>query len=771
MSCIEEDIPETMSGLQTVSVPLFVSIDKEDGTKAISAIEDKICNLWVIQFNGTLPSSKIIGEPTYIENYDQFAGDVNLVATESPCAICFVANTFEGPGVFDINARTTVEDMLNLRRVISNESQLLGSSSYTIFNDWMEQKIEAGSPVNVALKRNVAKVEVTVSVCGEALGRKMKITNLQYSSVPSVSYYVTDRAEGSELTSPFPLLQNFSKVNYPLIAWADEDQDNSMTLTAYLPVNMRGKGQGTYEKDKNKFAPDGATHLIVNAVFGDEGQFPITYTFYLGEDMVSDYDLKPNHSYKYNFNINSIGDADSDSRVTDWGVVKFTDTEKYPLSNSYILNPNPTEGQWRRFQIPLEKANIFWGDQGYENNYNNRLDQGDGWECFILASDFAVTDDNFKIESQNGTKDDKYFEVSVKSGVKGNVIVAAGKGNGQVSWSWHLWITDYDPYGAFDLTALQGQYIYSVPGGAVHRYADNKTGTFWTKESNSDVFIMDRNLGAYSDKYSVAGVPAYQGFIYYQYGRKDPFFVSADMYKIGKDKLKREPYHEEVTMAYSVMNPLSYIDQKDNSNESWIYEEKYNHIENLWNDPLKNKDGRSGMKSMFDPCPPGYRLPEPDVFNDLKYNRAVYSADINDKKVPPAGQETNTTNVPYDPRAIGLERGFALYKDVKGVQYWPYENDGGQIPGEVIFFPAMGHHKEVELVDEIPVYIFKSAANKGTWMSLWTSIPSNGHEGKRLFGREGSINKDGNKIGAGNMNTTVSALKARAHPVRCITDN
>lgn len=142
MSCIEEDIPETMSGLQTVSVPLFVSIDKEDGTKAISAIEDKICNLWVIQFNGTLPSSKIIGEPTYIENYDQFDRKVNLVATESPCAICFVANTFEGPGVFDINARTTVEDMLNLRRVISNESQLLGSSSYTIFNDWMEQKIE-----------------------------------------------------------------------------------------------------------------------------------------------------------------------------------------------------------------------------------------------------------------------------------------------------------------------------------------------------------------------------------------------------------------------------------------------------------------------------------------------------------------------------------------------------------------------------------------------------------------------------------------------------
>lgn len=51
-----------------------------------------------------------------------------------------------------------------------------------------------------------------------------------------------------------------------------------------------------------------------------------------------------------------------------------------------------------------------------------------------------------------------------------------------------------------------------------------------------------------------------------------------------------------------------------------------------------------------------------------------------------------------------------------------------------------------------------------------TYTPDKEHKGKRLFGREGSINKDGT-IGAGNMNTTVSALKARAHPVRCITDN
>ena len=107
---------------------------------------------------------------------------------------------------------------------------------------------------------------------------------------------------------------------------------------------------------------------------------------------------------------------------------------------------------------------------------------------------------------------------------------------------------------------------------------------------------------------------------------------------------------------------------------------------------------------------------------------------------------------------------------MKGVQYWPYENDGGQIPGEVIFFPAMGHHGEVELVDEIPVSILKSAVNKGTWMSLWTSIPEDNHKGKRLFGREGSIKTNGT-VSVANMSVTVSALKARAHPVRCITDN
>lgn len=55
-------------------------------------------------------------------------------------------------------------------------------------------------------------------------------------------------------------------------------------------------------------------------------------------------------------------------------------------------------------------------------------------------------------------------------GTSGNAVVAACGADGEILWSWHLWIADYDPAAS----------LYTTPA--------NASGTTWT--------FMDRNVGA-----------------------------------------------------------------------------------------------------------------------------------------------------------------------------------------------------------------------------------------------------------------------------------
>lgn len=71
---------------------------------------------------------------------------------------------------------------------------------------------------------------------------------------------------------------------------------------------------------------------------------------------------------------------------------------------------------------------------------------------------------------------------------QGNALIAVRDADGRILWSWHIWVTDYDPSS-------------QVP---------KLNGLSW----------MTRNLGALSDDYDETG--SAKGFVY-QWGRKDPF--------------------------------------------------------------------------------------------------------------------------------------------------------------------------------------------------------------------------------------------------------
>lgn len=106
-----------------------------------------------------------------------------------------------------------------------------------------------------------------------------------------------------------------------------------------------------------------------------------------------------------------------------------------------------------------------------------------------------------------------YIELS---DVQGNAVVAVCDNDGNILWSWHLWVCNYDP--ELDLYTTE----------------PNESGTTWT--------FMYRNLGAIDVNH--ASVDCY-GMIY-QWGRKDPFTAPRCYTVINEDYSYQEDGEREL---------------------------------------------------------------------------------------------------------------------------------------------------------------------------------------------------------------------------------
>ena len=165
---------------------------------------------------------------------------------------------------------------------------------------------------------------------------------------------------------------------------------------------------------------------------------------------------------------------------------------------------------------------------------------------------------------------------------EGNAVIAALDENGIILWSWHLWFTDQ-------------------PQEHVYR---NNAGT-----------MMDRNLGATS---ATPGEEGTLGLLY-QWGRKDPFlsysyhlgeYGQAASTVNGPQFVSSTPSYG--TMDYATKNPTTFI--CGNGEDDWIYDSPNN---TLW----------QSSKTMYDPCPTGWRVP--DGGPDGVWNTAAVEGEYN----------------------------------------------------------------------------------------------------------------------------------------------
>ncbi len=320
----------------------------------------------------------------------------------------------------------------------------------------------------------------------------------------------------------------------------------------------------------------------------------------------------------------------------------FTDEKS---ANCYMLHPTSEE---QVFYIPVEeRINTFWGNNGYENVSTNTLSSSSSWTPSILWGDVVALGDLAveRVTSENfdgGADVYSALKVTLPASYnEGNVVIAVKNSAGTILWSWHLWITSYNPD---EVGTKVNDYNRTVTGGNIHRYADatflysdyiNLTSSVWDSSdyvygSSYDVYMMDRNLGAtdasasgYGSNYSGRGA------LYYQYGRKDPFPGGSDPL-VGDTQPGVTSSATTYTMTQAVNNPTTFVKVSSTSTE-WMAvntsNSNYTGFDTFWRD-IKTKtdlyyyydkstnyyqyileDEKDTAKSIFDPSPLGWKIP------------------------------------------------------------------------------------------------------------------------------------------------------------------
>ena len=172
---------------------------------------------------------------------------------------------------------------------------------------------------------------------------------------------------------------------------------------------------------------------------------------------------------------------------------------------------------------------------------------------------------------------------------EGNAVIAIRNSGGTILWSWHLWFT------TTDLASLAQTY-------------------------NSGTVFMDRNLGALTRTHSNANTFDYG--LMYQWGRKDPFqnavspgFV--DGYVSSSDwatcyipatlgAAEQRTIMSNPTVASMVASPTTFS-RGSSANSDIDYNNWATDItEDLWQE----------SKTIFDPCPSGWKVPDKSAWND-----------------------------------------------------------------------------------------------------------------------------------------------------------
>lgn len=504
------------------------------------------------------------------------------------CTIFAIANT-GNPTLFNDGSASTINKLMTL----TSRELVLANGVFTNGLENDNYLLMSGCLTNVTLglsniindlkvKRIVSKINFTINAIND-----ITITGYSIKNLPNKEFLIA-HPYINEL-SPDDLTPGTDAAT----AWLSPNAVSLSNVTThsfnfYMYENRRGGrklvnggiGNDAEQKEKAKYAPDNSTYVEITAKGSltspnmDARFTSAVYRIYLGADNSKNYNVARNCTYTITANIKSA--TDIDTRVT-----------KVSLpSNCYIVKPN-SYVMFPAFTV---------------NSSHQRVSIGSNWDAVLLW-----TDKNNYLTS-NGTVKKVTAQadgtILVETGsAEGNAVVVAKVGD-VIVWSWHIWVTSYDP---------------------------NTTNISYYNGAKTTVF-MNRNLGAINNTPQNVGSMG----LLYQWGRKDPFpgasgitsLINASIYGPNSPVFikmtapntytDQEPYNN---IKNGIQNPLTFYFKTDDTGGpnqyDWYSTISRTHDDNLW--------GATGSKSVYDPSPEGWRVPKSGSGTSSPWNNITNS--------------------------------------------------------------------------------------------------------------------------------------------------
>ncbi|WP_449022771.1 fimbrillin family protein [Prevotella pallens] len=286
---------------------------------------------------------------------------------------------------------------------------------------------------------------------------------------------------------------------------------------------------------------------------------------------------------------------------------EFVDHNDHKITSPYINVQNSGD--------QATKAEVIWED------------------CQDIVTEPKVT----------GSGADSYLTFTIKKEnlQNGNAVVAVTNTDGKVMWSWHLWFTPKSSLKTIPFTSVNSTYNF-MTDNLGWKY------TKWTGGLKREVVVKIEQQAETGEKKTATitlkqapGNNVREGYgNLYQWGRKDPLpgtdtFYPNTGYKFndGYTIVGEQPadYNnpvnkqrmEERTIGLSIRKPGIMLPKVGGGKLSWSYRQYIN----LWSADNDSYAGtvRNGKKTIYDPSPVGFKVPDAYAFKDFSLTGAVWS--------------------------------------------------------------------------------------------------------------------------------------------------
>ena len=417
----------------------------------------------------------------------------------------------------------------------------------------------------IQVTRAAAKIAYSITVA-DAVSGSIKLRSIQFMNVPKTTVLFASGNVSAD------------KNDYFDDTIIETNNTKSYSSDYYMLENCQGEVSSiTDPTDKAPAnAPACATYMRILADGPDK---TLEYIVYLGENSTTNFDVRRNT--KHDLNLYIKGENEIDNRVS------VFDGLYYGTANCQICTGTEISFDVTPYRTSYKKnfiyTNVYAGKE-YEAKTAKLIWQGTNH----LITSATIFENKLKIRT---------------SGAKGNAVVAVCDATGTVRWSYHIWCT----------------------GGEVPRNIECEN------YAKARFYAMDRNLGALS--ISPANFKDAGGLLY-QWGRKDPFpgLNEDNIYTPSQsgtfitvfpaiDKSKIATFDD--LLSHFASNPATFITEGGKG-----YDDQ--RTLGLWGDPdgmnpiyNTNEYAWSSQKSIYDPCPEGYRVANYYTWTGISKNGAT----------------------------------------------------------------------------------------------------------------------------------------------------